>query len=110
MFSPFYFASPELMEVEICHRQTDRGTDRQILGHHIRVCVDFFYKLNLLPPYSLRSQGIKNFLFFPRWGFTPLGEAKRFQHDLIFRYLAKYLEDNHPEELAAFQTEFLESQ
>ena len=26
----------------------------------IRVGVDFFFKLNLLPPYSLRSQGIKN--------------------------------------------------
>ena len=33
------------------------ATDRQILWLHIRVCVDFFFKLNLLPPYSLRSQG-----------------------------------------------------
>jgi hypothetical protein len=46
----------------------------------------------------------------PRWGFTPLGESKRFQHDLIFRYLAKYLEDNFPEELAAFQAEYLDTQ
>ena len=29
-------------------------THRQILWHHIRVRVDFFFKLNLLPPYSLR--------------------------------------------------------
>ena len=34
-----------------------------------------------------------------RWGFTPLVEAKRFQHDLVFRYLAKYIEDNFPAEL-----------
>ena len=26
-------------------------------------------------------------------------EAKRFQHDLVFRYLAKYVEDNYPKEL-----------
>lgn len=32
-----------------------------------------------------------------RWGFTPLVEAKRFQHDLVFRYLAKHVEDNYPE-------------
>ena len=36
-----------------------------------------------------------------------MGEAKRFNHDIIFRYLVKYLEDNNPNELAAFQTEFL---
>lgn len=34
-----------------------------------------------------------------RWGFTPLEEAKRFQHDLVFRYLAKYVEDHYPKEL-----------
>ena len=39
---------------------TDRQTDRQILWHHVWVCVDFSFKLNLLPPYSLRSQGDKN--------------------------------------------------
>ena len=38
------------------------------------------------------------FLTF-RWGFTPLEEAKRFQHDLVFRYLAKYVEDHYPVEL-----------
>ena len=38
-------------------------------------------------------------LFILRWGFTPLEEAKRFQHDLVFRYLAKYVEDNYPKEL-----------
>ena len=38
-------------------------------------------------------------IFILRWGFTPLEEAKRFQHDLVFRYLAKYVEDNYPKEL-----------
>ena len=38
---------------------TDIQTDRQILWHHIRVCVDCFLKLNLLPPYSLLSKGDK---------------------------------------------------
>ena len=28
---------------------------RQILWHHLWGCVDFFFKLNLLPPYLLRS-------------------------------------------------------
>ena len=37
--------------------------------------------------------------FHYRWGFTPLEEAKRFQHDLVFRYLAKYVEDHYPVEL-----------
>ena len=32
-------------------------TDRQFLWHHIQVYVDFFFQLNLLPPYSLGSQG-----------------------------------------------------
>ena len=32
---------------------------RQILWHHIWVYVDFFFLLNLLPSYSLRSQGDK---------------------------------------------------
>ena len=39
------------------------------------------------------------FLHNNRWGFTPLEEAKRFQHDLVFRYLAKYVEDHYPDEL-----------
>lgn len=34
-----------------------------------------------------------------RWGFTPLIEAERFQHDFVFRYLAKHVEDNYPEAL-----------
>ena len=38
-------------------------------------------------------------MFHYRWGFTPLEEAKRFQHDLVFRYLAKYVEDHYPVEL-----------
>jgi hypothetical protein len=50
------------------------------------------------------------FPILTRWGFTPLGESKRFNHDLVFRYLAKYLEENHPGELAAFQAEYLETQ
>ena len=40
-----------------------------------------------------------------RWGFTPLEEAKRFQHDLVFRYLAKYVEDHYPIELEAMLKE-----
>ena len=41
-FSPFYFASPKIIEVKFCNRQTDTQ------GY-----VDFFFRLNLLPPYSL---------------------------------------------------------
>ena len=52
-FSPFCSASPEIIGVKVCNRPTDR----QILWHHIRWYVDFFLQLNLLPPYSLRSQG-----------------------------------------------------
>ena len=45
-------------EDKMTDRRTDRWTDRQILQHHIRVCVwIFFFKLNLLPNYSLCSQG-----------------------------------------------------
>ena len=36
---------------------TDGQTDRQILWHHICGYTDFFSQLNLLPPYSLCSQG-----------------------------------------------------
>lgn len=36
---------------------------------------------------------------FCRWGFCPLVEAERFQHDFVFRYLAKHVEDNYPEAL-----------
>ena len=61
-FSPFYNASPEIIDVKIHHRQTDR----QILWHHIWVCVDFFFKLNLLPPYWLNSQGIM-FIVVVKW-------------------------------------------
>ena len=39
------------------------------------------------------------FKFLFRWGFTPLIEAERFQHDFVFRYLAKHVEDNFPEAL-----------
>ena len=38
-----------------------------------------------------------NLLF--RWNFTPLEEAKRFQHDIVYRYLAKCVEDKYPLEL-----------
>ena len=53
-YSPFCYASPEIIRVKVCNRQTDG----QILWHHIRVHVDFFFQLNLPPPYSLHSQGI----------------------------------------------------
>ena len=61
-FSSFYFASPKIIEAEVRNRQTDR----QILWHHVWVGVDFFFKLNLLPPFTLRSQGDKtnNWKFF----------------------------------------------
>ena len=61
-FSPFYNASPEIIDLKIHLRQTDR----QILWHHIWVCVDFFFKLNLLPPYWLNSQGIM-FIVVVKW-------------------------------------------
>ena len=32
--------------------------NRQIFWHRIQGCVDFFFKLNMLPPYLLRLQGI----------------------------------------------------
>ena len=60
-FSPFYFASPEIIEVEICYRQTDKFYDT-IYG-----CVWIFSFNYLLPPYSLHSQGdyaVKIPLFF----------------------------------------------
>ena len=37
-------------------RQTDRQIDRQILWHHKWGYADFFFQLNLLPPYSLQSK------------------------------------------------------
>ena len=38
--------------------QTDKQTDRQILSHHMwRGYSDFFFKLDLLPPYLLSLQG-----------------------------------------------------
>ena len=51
--SPFYFTSPETIQVEILNRQTDRQTNS--LTPYTGV---FFFQLNLPPPYSLRSQGI----------------------------------------------------
>ena len=44
IISPFYFPSPEIIEVKICNRQTDR----QILWHHIRVCVCVKFATSLL--------------------------------------------------------------
>ena len=39
--------------------QSNRQADKQILWHHIYGYVNFFFHLNLLPPYSLCSQGDK---------------------------------------------------
>ena len=59
-FSPFYFASPEIIWVEFCDRQTDRQTESQNIDTiYGWVCV-FFSSQNFLPPYSLRSQGDYN--------------------------------------------------
>ena len=48
------------------NRQTDRQTNSLT---PYTGCVDFFLKLNLLPPYSLRSQGDKTnwCVFFLQW-------------------------------------------
>ena len=46
-FSPFCSASPEIIGVEVCNRQTDRQTDKHILRHCIQGYVDFFFQLNL---------------------------------------------------------------
>ena len=46
-FNPFYLASPEIIEVKVCHRQV---FDR-VSGWIYFLCV------NLLPPYLLRLQG-----------------------------------------------------
>ena len=46
----------------------------------------------------IHSTFIQN-CYFNRWGFCPLVEAERFQHDFVFRYLAKHVEDNFPEAL-----------
>ena len=37
--------------------QSLQQTDRRILWHHIRGCLDFFFHMNLLSPYLLSSQG-----------------------------------------------------
>ena len=54
-----YFGQNQaIIEVKISNRQTDRQTDKffdTIYGG----CVDFLFKLNLLPSYSLCSQGDK---------------------------------------------------
>ena len=46
-------SSLEIIWVKICYRQTDKFFETIYRG------VDFFFKLNLLPPYSLFSQGEK---------------------------------------------------
>ena len=58
-FSPFYFTSPDIIEVKICYIQTDGQTDKffnTIYGGS----VDFFFNLNLLHSNSLCLQGDKN--------------------------------------------------
>ena len=52
---------------------TDIQTNRQILWHHIRGYVYFFFHLNLLPPYLLCSQGDKQVLGFQSWYFGTFG-------------------------------------
>ena len=46
-----------LRKGRILMEQTDGQTDKQILGHHIEGYVDFFFQINLLPPYSLHLLG-----------------------------------------------------
>ena len=53
----FGLMKDQIIGVKVCSRQTERQTDRKILCHHIQVYVDFFFLLNLLPPYSLGLQG-----------------------------------------------------
>eukprot|EP00096_Caligus_rogercresseyi_P003195 TRINITY_DN1586_c0_g1_i10.p1 TRINITY_DN1586_c0_g1~~TRINITY_DN1586_c0_g1_i10.p1 ORF type:complete len:349 (+),score=119.06 TRINITY_DN1586_c0_g1_i10:851-1897(+) len=36
-----------------------------------------------------------------RWGYTPLSEAKRFDHELVYRYLVRQSESLYPAELQA---------
>ena len=49
-----YSAIPEIIELRVCNRQTDRQIDIQICE-----CVDFFFQFNLLPLFSLCWQGYK---------------------------------------------------
>ena len=44
-----------IIGVKVCHRRTEQ----QILLHHIRGYLDFYFPLNLLTPYSLCLQGDK---------------------------------------------------
>ncbi|XP_040578075.1 glutaminase liver isoform, mitochondrial isoform X3 [Lepeophtheirus salmonis] len=39
-----------------------------------------------------------------RWGYTPLSEAKRFEHEMVYRYLVKHCEDNCLDDLIASLT------
>ena len=52
-FKAFYYAGPEIIEVKVCNRQTERKTNSLTL---YMKGVDFF-QLNALPTYLLRSQG-----------------------------------------------------
>ena len=84
-FSPFCLASPEITRVKVCNRWTARQSNSltpcierklflflvQLMNHLDQLCcvrmlelskqgyVDFVFQLNLLPPYSLSSQGDK---------------------------------------------------
>ena len=62
-FSPFCSASTEIIGVKVCNRWMDRQTDKFFdtinWGY-----VDFFFQLNLLHPYLLRSQGIILFAYY----------------------------------------------
>ena len=60
-----------------------------------------FHGQDYFKQFNITTFNIQTFqlTFFFRWNFTPLEEAKRFQHDIVYRYLAKCVEDNYPLEL-----------
>ena len=78
-FSPFCFASPEIIGVKVC----DRRTDRQILLHHIRGYLYFFFQLNFLPPYSLSSQGDQSWNNVRPWAIVNIFDVESFRSNGI---------------------------
>ena len=60
---------------------TDRQTDRQTTDKFFDVCADFFFRLNLLPPYLLCFQGIITYstaasFFWIHPAFCPTGSPE----------------------------------